>query len=487
MSEELNEINKIYNKIKVTFEYGNQKVTLDCEPYKTIGETKNKAMRKIYGANKGLHCFYLNRDLYRKENEQLGNFFPKRENITLKLMMPIRIPGEHDDIKNEFFGEPLLNTNLYTNGYNGSKNKYINNPDKKKFLKDNKNDSILNSSKSYAVSSRNNKALSGFASVNNNNDDSPNYFCNNCNKRTLHFFCRNCQDFLCEECKKLPKHNNHLKIKIDPFNLEENIKLYIMIVQTDIEQNIHTNEEYYKQFYNNENTIDNDNYRVKLIAKLEELANLYNNIIHKLKETYSKNNNEGIDMLINEYNLNSRIISGELNNILTDLYTNFTQSRKKMGFLQFKNYFNMINEKEKNWTSITKNIIVFKVNNDINEKVKKFYEKMEKEIDELINIKKPFCLEKKELEFLDKVCGIHNTEPVIKSEEEDNDRIKESQILKERTENQIKNKKEKEMNEKKELKSMQNSDGNSDDSKNSSQEEVKKRSMTKRKTGTGKK
>ena len=487
MSEELNEINKIYNKIKVTFEYGNQKVTLNCEPYKTIGETKNKAMRKIYGANKGLHCFYLNRDLYRKENEQLGNFFPKRENITLKLMMPIRIPGEHDDIKNEFFGEPLLNTNLYTNGYNGSKNKYINNPDKKKFLKDNKNDSILNSSKSYAVSSRNNKALSGFASVNNNNDDSPNYFCNNCNKRTLHFFCRNCQDFLCEECKKLPKHNNHLKIKIDPFNLEENIKLYIMIVQTDIEQNIHTNEEYYKQFYNNENTIDNDNYRVKLIAKLEELANLYNNIIHKLKETYSKNNNEGIDMLINEYNLNSRIISGELNNILTDLYTNFTQSRKKMGFLQFKNYFNMINEKEKNWTSITKNIIVFKVNNDINEKVKKFYEKMEKEIDELINIKKPFCLEKKELDFLDKVCGIHNTEPVIKSEEEDNDRIKESQILKERTENQIKNKKEKEMNEKKELKSMQNSDGNSDDSKNSSQEEVKKRSMTKRKTGTGKK
>ena len=487
MSEELNEINKIYNKIKVTFEYGNQKVTLNCEPYKTIGETKNKAMRKIYGANKGLHCFYLNRDLYRKENEQLGNFFPKRENITLKLMMPIRIPGEHDDIKNEFFGEPLLNTNLYTNGYNGSKNKYINNPDKKKFLKDNKNDSILNSSKSYAVSSRNNKALSGFASVNNNNEDSPNYFCNNCNKRTLHFFCRNCQDFLCEECKKLPKHNNHLKIKIDPFNLEENIKLYIMIVQTDIEQNIHTNEEYYKQFYNNENTIDNDNYRVKLIAKLEELANLYNNIIHKLKETYSKNNNEGIDMLINEYNLNSRIISGELNNILTDLYTNFTQSRKKMGFLQFKNYFNMINEKEKNWTSITKNIIVFKVNNDINEKVKKFYEKMEKEIDELINIKKPFCLEKKELDFLDKVCGIHNTEPVIKSEEEDNDRIKESQILKERTENQIKNKKEKEMNEKKELKSMQNSDGNSDDSKNSSQEEVKKRSMTKRKTGTGKK
>ncbi len=147
----------------------------------------------------------------------------------------------------------------------------------------------------------------------------------------------------------------------------------------------------------------------------------------------------------------------------------------------------MINEKEKNWTSITKNIIVFKVNNDINEKVKKFYEKMEKEIDELINIKKPFCLEKKELEFVDKICGINNTEPVIKSEEEDNERIKESQILKERTEIQMKNKKEKEMNEKKELKSIQNSDANSDDSKSSSEGEVKKRSMAKRKTATIKK
>ena len=270
MSEE---INKIYNKIKVTFEYGNQKVTLDCEPYKTIGETKNKAMRKIYGANKGLHCFYLNRDLYRKENEKLGNFFPKRENITLKLMMPIRIPGEKDDYKDEFFGEPLLNTNLFSNNYNNSNGiKYVTNPNNlknnvpkkpyKKFIKvDSKLEANLNPSKSYALSTRNNKALPSFIAYKDSSDEGPNYFCNNCNKKTINFFCRNCQDFLCEECKKIPKHNNHLTIKIDPFNLEENIKLYIMIVQTDIEQNIHANEEYYRQFYNNENSIDNESYR----------------------------------------------------------------------------------------------------------------------------------------------------------------------------------------------------------------------------------
>ena len=497
MSEE---INKIYNKIKVTFEYGNQKVTLDCEPYKTIGETKNKAMRKIYGANKGLHCFYLNRDLYRKENEKLGNFFPKRENITLKLMMPIRIPGEKDDYKDEFFGEPLLNTNLFSNNYNNSNGiKYVTNPNNlknnvpkkpyKKVIKvDSKLEANLNPSKSYALSTRNNKALPSFIAYKDSSDEGPNYFCNNCNKKTINFFCRNCQDFLCEECKKIPKHNNHLTIKIDPFNLEENIKLYIMIVQTDIEQNIHANEEYYRQFYNNENSIDNESYRNKLITKLEELANLYNNIVQKLKETYSKNDHEGMDMLINEYNLNSRIISGELNNILTDLYTNFTQSRKKMGFTQFKSYINMINEKEKNWNAITKNIIVFKVNNDINEKVKKLYEKIEKEIDELTNIKRPFCLEKKELEFIDKRCGISKEETLIKNEEEENERMKESQILKERTEKQMKNKKEKEMLEKKEIKSIQDSSDDSEsDSILSSEEENKKRNPGKRKTGNGKK
>ena len=146
------------------------------------------------------------------------------------------------------------------------------------------------------------------------------------------------------------------------------------------------------------------------------------------------------------------------------------------------------NEKEKNWNAITKNIIVFKVNNDINEKVKKLYEKVEKEIDELTNIKRPFCLEKKELEFIDKICGISKEDTLIKNEEEENERMKESQILKERTEKQMKNKKEKEMLEKKEIKSIQDSSDDSEsDSILSSEEENKKRNPGKRKTGNGKK
>ena len=267
-----------------------------------------------------------------------------------------------------------------------------------------------------------------------------------------------------------------------------------MIVQTDIEQNIHTNEEYYKNFYENDSGIDNDGYRERLIKKLEKLALLYISIITKLKQTYSKTNNEGVDMIINEYNLNSRIISGELNNILTDIYSNFTQTRKKMVFNQFKNYFNMINEKEKNWNILTKNILVFKVNNDINEKLTRFYEKIENELDELMNSKTPFLLEKKEIEFIEKVCGpnITGEENSKKDEEiidEENDRNKEVQLLKEKTERRIKNKKEKENIERKEIKSLQNDDVSSEMTVSvpSSKGEEKKRNMNKKKTAFTKK
>ena len=120
MSEEIKE----NEKIKVNFEYQNQIISLLCEPYKTIGEIKRKALRKIYGANKGLHCYYLNRDLTRKENEQLGNFFPKRKMINLVLMMPLKLLGDNEEMnQDEFFGEPLLNTNLYSNLYTNISNK----------------------------------------------------------------------------------------------------------------------------------------------------------------------------------------------------------------------------------------------------------------------------------------------------------------------------------------------------------------------------
>ena len=491
MSEEIKE----NEKIKVNFEYQNQIISLLCEPYKTIGEIKRKALRKIYGANKGLHCYYLNRDLTRKENEQLGNFFPKRKMINLVLMMPLKLLGDNEEMnQDEFFGEPLLNTNLYSNLYTNISNK-LKSPtiySKKKFSKKIVNtgrtlESRLHPEKSFALSnhSRTNKFPSSLVG-DTFEEENPNYFCNNCDKRTINYFCRNCQDFLCEECKKLPKHNGHLTIKIDPFNLEENIKLYIMIIQTDIEQNININEEYYKNFYENEGGIDNDNYRDRIIKKLEKLASLYISIISKLKQAYSKTDNEGVDMIINEYNLNSRIISGELNNILTDLYTNYTQSRKKMVFTQFKHYFNMINEKEKNWNTLTKNIIVFKVNNDINEKLTRFYEKMESELDELSNLKSPFLLEKKEVEFIEKVCGTNQDESSKKEEEleGENDRNKEVQLLIEKTERKIKNKKDKENMERKEIKSIQNDNSFSEISMSvpSSKEEEKKRNMNKKKT-----
>ena len=55
-------------KIRVNFEYNDNIVSLLYEPYKTKMKLK-----------KGLHCSYLNRNLYKKENENQEIFFQKKE------------------------------------------------------------------------------------------------------------------------------------------------------------------------------------------------------------------------------------------------------------------------------------------------------------------------------------------------------------------------------------------------------------------------
>ena len=74
-----------------------------------------------------------------------------------------------------------------------------------------------------------------------------------------------------------------------------------------------------------------------------------------------------------------------------------------MNFEDFREYYNKINLKEKEWDSLIGSIMIFKVYNDINEKVNKMYEKIQKTLNEIISVDTPFNLEKKEIDFLDSI------------------------------------------------------------------------------------
>jgi hypothetical protein len=396
---------KTYRNINIIFEYGIQKISIVAQPYRTLGDIKLKALLRIFGAPSNLHCYYLNRDYSQKENEQIGNLFPRREIVTIRLMLPS---------KNNLITSKLrINTEIFPSidDYNSKKFNF-HNPSRSKVdmlhLKDknNNNKNINNTDFLYEDEEKIKNRIFQSIDISKNysvNTKNKYYLCNNCNKRIINFYCRNCQEFICDKCRYKLKHKKHFNIKIDPNNLEENVKLYIGIVQTDIEQKVHANEEYYKNFYEKQTLISHEEYQNDILKKMEIITKVYNNIMEKLQSSLLNPERDSLDLVLNEYNLNSQIINGELNTLINEIDNKFINEKKKMNFEDFRNYYNKINLKEKEWDSLIGSIMIFKVYNDINEKVNRMYEKIQKSLNEIISVDTPFNLDKKEIEFLDSI------------------------------------------------------------------------------------
>ena len=396
---------KGYRKINIIFEYGIQKISIVAQPYRTLGDVKNKALLSLYNAPSNLHCYYLNRDYYQKENEQIGNLFPKREIVTIRLMVPLKTSLRESKLRLNTETFPIIDDyskKAYLHTQSKSKIDLLNSKDTNKNMRHRVN--TMNFLDNEEINSKNkiyqNLNLTRKYSVSSKNKF---YFCNNCNKRIISFYCRNCEEFICESCRTKPKHKKHFNIKIDPNNLEENVKLYIGIVQTDIEQKIHANEEYYKNFYEKQTLIPHEEYQNDILKKMEIITKVYNNIMEKLQSSLLNPERDSLDLILNEYNLNSQIINGELNTLLNEIDNKFIYEKKKMNFEDFREYYNKINLKEKEWDSLIGSIMIFKVYNDINEKVNKMYEKIQKTLNEIISVDTPFNLEKKEIDFLDSI------------------------------------------------------------------------------------
>ena len=396
---------KGYRKINIIFEYGIQKISIVAQPYRTLGDVKNKALLSLYNAPSNLHCYYLNRDYYQKENEQIGNLFPKREIVTIRLMVPLKTSLRESKLRLNTETFPIIDDyskKAYLHTQSKSKIDLLNSKDTKKNMSYRVN--TMNFLDNEEINSKNkiyqNLNLTRKYSVSSKNKF---YFCNNCNKRIISFYCRNCEEFICDSCRYKPKHKKHFNIKIDPNNLEENVKLYIGIVQTDIEQKIHANEEYYKNFYEKQTLIPHEEYQNDILKKMEIITKVYNNIMEKLQSSLLNPERDSLDLILNEYNLNSQIINGELNTLLNEIDNKFIYEKKKMNFEDFREYYNKINLKEKEWDSLIGSIMIFKVYNDINEKVNKMYEKIQKTLNEIISVDTPFNLEKKEIDFLDSI------------------------------------------------------------------------------------
>ena len=253
-------------------------------------------------------------------------------------------------------------------------------------------------------SSKNKKLYNNKNNSNFNKTHSP-FICQ-CGRENISYYCRNCQEYFCEKDKNF--HNNHLSIKIDISNLEQSINLYAILVQTDIEQKIISNTNYINSYKINKYIIDIEEKQKNIINKLNMLSNLYLNLMNNLQNEFNKDK-EGVEMILKDFNLSSKIIGGELNNIMNEINIKY-RNNNRINLENFKKYFKLISYKETQLFNLSQNIIQYKINKDINEKINRFYGKFEKNLDEFINVQAPFELDRYSLEYLIKIKKIDNNE-----------------------------------------------------------------------------
>ena len=255
-----------------------------------------------------------------------------------------------------------------------------------------------------SLTSNNKKLYNNKNNSNFNKNHSP-FICQ-CGRENISFYCRNCQEYFCEKDKNI--HNNHLTIKIDISNLEQSINLYAILVQTDIEQKIISNTNYFNSYKINKFFIDVEEKQKNIINKLNMLSNLYINLMNNLQNEFNKDK-EGVEMILKDFNLSSKIIGGELNNIINEINIKY-RNNNRINLENFKKYFKLISYKETQLFNLSQNIIQYKINKDINEKINRFYGKFEKNLDEFINVQAPFELDRYSLEYLIKIKKIDNNE-----------------------------------------------------------------------------
>ena len=116
--------------------------------------------------------------------------------------------------------------------------------------------------------------------------------CQQCKDNKFTIFCRNCQMFLCVKCRNDQTHKSHLTINVNGKTLIESVKLYAMIIQTDIETSSTGEDEENVKEENNVNEDDNtdalDNEILtkhdSIVEKLQSLDGKYKRMMYVFKE-----------------------------------------------------------------------------------------------------------------------------------------------------------------------------------------------------------
>ncbi len=352
----------ILKKIKLNLEYEGRIITSEIPPYKPISYIKDLAKNIFYIKNKEIELIYVNKDITQYENYIIGDFFKRKNPITIKVQIQ------------------LINTNKSTN------------------------EIIKN--KKYKL-------------------DKSNFFCS-CGRDFIENYCRNCKDFICNLCRINQTHIKHKISQIDIENLVESVKLYAITLQNDILLNIKKSEEYNEKI-NNENKNELIQRHELIKNKLDSVLNIYNNCVYHLN-----NNNNNIEKIINEYKNETNSTNKEIENIIQKIYNKYTKGKRNMSQNEFKNYFQILSEKDDILQNQSNKIISFRVNDDFKRRMNLIYDKIEQILELTLNAKNPLGIGNESNYLFNLIINNNNQENHNNNEVENN-------FYKEKEENENKN------------------------------------------------
>ena len=422
-----------FKLIKITFEFFDKSVDIQAEPYKTFKEVKEKAISRFMNIPYNIHFYYLGQDLSKSEDEKIGTIFNHKEKVTIALRLPrLKLKTKNDlsidNIKSKIIKpleqkkdlsflnasfNPVYNKKLLLN-LRSSKTKFLNEKSSHIFSrKKNKISSSLsmphlNINKSfndrYNDKIKNNR-YNLKLDIHNLDDVS---FCEN-HKYRVTDYCRICKKFICPECRLNETHKNHLTIHLNLNNLEESIKLYLMLVQTNEKSRVKIiNKNILSEGDKTLDTFYLSERQFAMSQKYNRLDENYEDFMKKINKKLTKDTKYK-NIVINTFNDIALKINRQINEILNKLSEEKKKKKnKKISLEDLQYYFDEIAKKEETLKFLENGTIKYLLTWEINRKIEETLDIIENTLDEIINEENPFNLEHKFYQELNKIINEKN-------------------------------------------------------------------------------
>jgi len=416
-----------FESIKISFEFQNKIIIINAEPFKTFEEIKSKALNKFMEIPSNIHFYYMGQDLSKYEKEKIGTIFNHKEQAKILLRLPqlkIKSINKNNELllndkkKINFSPEykhkiSFLNTQLIPIN---NKKKLYNNIN---LIKSQDFERKNNDNSSYYINKiKKNKTLIQYSSMPNLNNSNKKkntntnktkkrinidlnlnylkniYFCDIHNYRVTEY-CRTCKKYICSECRLIQEHKNHLTIKLNYEHLEETVKLYTMLVQTNEKRNLEIiNRNAYSE---GDEIIDYEilNKRYDSVTeKCDQIINNYNYFMKKIEKKLSNDKKNYKTIIINTFNDIASKISKQIYDIVNNL-DNMMKKDKKLSIEQIKYFFDEIATKEETLEFIGDRTIKYLLSWEIHNKIENAFDIIENTLDEILNEDRPFNLDNK--------------------------------------------------------------------------------------------